>query len=257
MDTNTSSQAPRRRPQERPHVIVREYIELGRKCASITMANYSAIIKEGSVSFEYTMSKSVLRLTGGVRLCCEVNLDYVDEDFHYVIRFVQSALEKWFEYEEEDAGVNDYYLRFRPLDLPKNIEVNAYTYLDALLNKKTEIEVNDIITKFDLAQEHSGGGFHHLSYKHNGATWLINPIHLEPHSDFATAPIMIDAWIGLRTDTPCMFSLYSIDGDDDYYDISFGYFPKDSGYLSDPFSLEQGLIHIRDNFNVKTKEFTS
>ena len=237
----------------------RAYTELDRKCAILKLASYSATIKEGTVNFEYKMSKSVLRLTGGVTLGRKINIDYLEKDFEYVIRFVESALIRWSDYEEKEEGVNDYFLRFRPLDLPNNMEIDAYTYLDAILNKKTELEVNDIITKFDLAQENSGGGFTHLSYKHNGVTWLINPLHLEPYSDFAMAPIMIDAWIGLRSDTPCVFSLYSIDGDqdDDYYDISFGCTPSDSGFLKDAYSLEQGLIHIRDNFNLNKKEFTS
>ena len=237
----------------------RAYTELDRKCAILKLASYSATIKEGTVNFEYKMSKSVLRLTGGVTLGRKINIDYLEKDFEYVIRFVESALIRWSDYEEKEEGVNDYFLRFRPLDLPNNMEIDAYTYLDAILNKKTELEVNDIITKFDLAQENSGGGFTHLSYKHNGVTWLINPLHLEPYSDFAMAPIMIDAWIGLRSDTPCVFSIYSIDGDqdDDYYDISFGCTPSDSGFLKDAYSLEQGLIHIRDNFNLNKKEFTS
>jgi len=243
---------------------IREYIELDRKCAVLKVASYSATIKEGTVTFEYKMSKSVLRLTGGVTLGRKINIDYIENDFDYVIRFVESALIRWADYEEKEEGngpdgVNGYFRRFRPLDLPTNMEIDAYTYLDAILNKKTEIEVNDIITKFDLAQENSGGSFTHLSYKHNGVTWLINPLHLEPYSDFATAPIMIDAWIGLRSDTPCVFSIYSIDGDqdDDYYDISFGYTPSDSGFLKDAYSLEQGLMHIRDDFNLNKKEFTS
>ena len=241
------------------HILIREYTELGRKCAVLKVASYSATIKEGAVTFEYKMSKSVLRLTGGVTLGRKINIDYLEKNFDYVIRFVESALIRWSDYEEKEEGVNDYFLRFRPLDLPDNMEIDAYTYLDAILNKKTEIEINDIITKFDLAQENSGGGFTHLSYKHNGVTWLINPLNLEPYSDFEMATIMIDAWIGLRSDTPCIFSIYSIDGDqdDDYYDISFGCTPSDSGFLKDAYSLEQGLIHIRDNFNLKTKEFTS
>ena len=241
----------------------RAYTELDRKCAVLKLASYSAIIREGTVTFEYKMSKSVLRLTGGVTLGRKINIDYLEKDFEYVIRFVESALIRWSDYEEKEEGVNDYFLRFRPLDLPTNMEIDAYTYLDAILNKKTELEVNDIIIKFDLAQENPGptsdNHFTHLSYKHNGVTWLINPLHLEPYSDFATAPIMIDAWIGLRSDTPCVFSIYSIDGDqdDDYYDISFGYTPSDSGFLKDAYSLEQGLMHIRDDFNLNKKEFTS
>ena len=241
------------------NILIKEYVENNRKCATISTGNYHAYIKEGAATFEYKMSKSISKLTGRTTLGCKINIDYLEKNFDYVIRFVESALIRWSDYEEKEEGVNDYFLRFRPLDLPDNMEIDAYTYLDAILNKKTEIEVNDIITKFDLAQENSGGGFTHLSYKHNGVTWLINPLNLEPYSDFEMATIMIDAWIGLRTDTPCIFSIYSIDGDhdDDYYDISFGCTPTDSGFLKNSYSLEEGLMHIRDNFNPKTKEFTS
>ena len=241
------------------NILIKEYVENNRKCATISTGNYHAYIKEGAATFEYKMSKSISKLTGRTTLGCKINIDYLEKNFDYVIRFVESALIRWSDYEEKEEGVNDYFLRFRPLDLPDNMEIDAYTYLDAILNKKTELEVNDIITKFDLAQENSGGGFTHLSYKHNGVTWLINPLNLEPYSDFEMATIMIDAWIGLRTDTPCIFSIYSIDGDhdDDYYDISFGCTPTDSGFLKNSYSLEEGLMHIRDNFNPKTKEFTS
>ena len=241
------------------NILIKEYVENNRKCATISTGNYHAYIKEGAATFEYKMSKSISKLTGRTTLGCKINIDYLEKNFDYVIRFVESALIRWSDYEEKEEGVNDYFLRFRPLDLPDNMEIDAYTYLDAILNKKTEIEVNDIITKFDLAQENSGGGFTHLSYKHNGVTWLINPLNLEPYSDFEMATFMIDAWIGLRTDTPCIFSIYSIDGDhdDDYYDISFGCTPTDSGFLKNSYSLEEGLMHIRDNFNPKTKEFTS
>ena len=241
------------------NILIKEYVENNRKCATISTGNYHAYIKEGAATFEYKMSKSISKLTGRTTLGCKINIDYLEKNFDYVIRFVESALIRWSDYEEKEEGVNDYFLRFRPLDLPNNMEIDAYTYLDAILNKKTEIEVNDIITKFDLAQENSGGGFTHLSYKHNGVTWLINPLSLEPYSDFEMATIMIDAWIGLRSDTPCIFSIYSIDGDhdDDYYDISFGCTPTDSGFLKNSYSLEEGLMHIRDNFNPKTKEFTS
>ena len=241
------------------NILIKEYVENNRKCATISTGNYHAYIKEGAATFEYKMSKSISKLTGRTTLGCKINIDYLEKNFDYVIRFVESALIRWSDYEEKEEGVNDYFLRFRPLDLPDNMEIDAYTYLDAILNKKTEIEINDIITKFDLAQENSGGGFTHLSYKHNGVTWLINPLNLEPYSDFEMATIMIDAWIGLRTDTPCIFSIYSIDGDhdDDYYDISFGCTPTDSGFLKNSYSLEEGLMHIRDNFNPKTKEFTS
>ena len=241
------------------NILIKEYVENNRKCATISTGNYHAYIKEGAATFEYKMSKSISKLTGRTTLGCKINIDYLEKNFDYVIRFVESALIRWSDYEEKEEGVNDYFLRFRPLDLPNNMEIDAYTYLDAILNKKTELEVNDIITKFDLAQENSGGGFTHLSYKNNGVTWLINPLNLEPYSDFEMATFMIDAWIGLRTDTPCIFSIYSIDGDhdDDYYDISFGCTPTDSGFLKNSYSLEEGLMHIRDNFNPKTKEFTS
>lgn len=247
------------------NILIKEYVENNRKCATISTGNYYAYIKEGAATFEYKMSKSISKLTGRTTLGCKINIDYLEENFDYVIRFVESAINKWSDYEENgDESPNDYFKRFHPLDLPDNMEIDAYTYLEAILNKKTEIEVNDIITKFDLAQENSGGGFTHLSYKHNDVTWIINPLSLEPYSDFEMATIMIDAWIGLRSDTPCIFSLYSIDDDhddeyfyDDYYDISFGCTPSDSGFLKDAYSLEQGLIHIRDNFNLKKKEFTS
>ena len=83
------------------HILIREYTELGRKCAVLKVASYSATIKEGTVTFEYKMSKSVLRLTGGVTLGRKINIDYLEKNFDYVIRFVESALIRWSDYEEK------------------------------------------------------------------------------------------------------------------------------------------------------------
>ena len=66
------------------HILIIEYIEHDRRCAELSIENYRAEIKEGSVLFEYKMSKSVERFDGGTTLGRKVAIDYMENNFGYV-----------------------------------------------------------------------------------------------------------------------------------------------------------------------------
>ena len=113
------------------HILIIEYVKHDRRCAELSIENYRAEIKEGSVLFEYKMSKSVERFDGGTTLGRKVAIDYMENNFGYVLLFVEEALTRWFD--SKDESRKHYSDKFHPLDLPDSIQIGPLTNLDNVL----------------------------------------------------------------------------------------------------------------------------